>query len=107
MGSCSGWRRLVEYLQVLALEVHELTAEITERVTAVAPALPAIVGRGPLTAAKILGKTAQVHRFRSKDVFALNSTTPHRYPCGHPINSGVRCRARGIFNSTPLCIASR
>ena len=62
---------------MLTLEVNELTAEITERVTAVAPALLAIVGCGPLTAAKILGETAQVRRFRSKDAFArLNGTAP-------------------------------
>jgi hypothetical protein len=51
--------------------------EITERVTIVAPSLLAIVGCGPLTAAKIIGETAQVHRFRSKDAFARhNGTAP-------------------------------
>jgi transposase len=70
-------RRLVEYLQVMTLEINALTTEITERVTAVAPSLLAIVGCGPLTAAKILGETAQVRRFRSKDAFArLNGTAP-------------------------------
>jgi len=64
-------------LQVLTLEINALTAEITERVTIVAPSLLAIVGCGPLTAAKILGETAQVRRFRSKDAFArLNGTAP-------------------------------
>ncbi|KBZ57151.1 hypothetical protein K875_05669 [Mycobacterium [tuberculosis] TKK-01-0051] len=68
-------RRLVEHLQLLTLEIDELTAEITERVTLVAPSLLAVVGCGPLTAAKILGQTAQVRRFRSKDAFArLNGT---------------------------------
>jgi transposase len=39
--------------------------------------LLAIVGCGPLTAAKIVGETAQVRRFRSKDAFArLNGTAP-------------------------------
>nr|WP_308206957.1 IS110 family transposase [Mycolicibacterium hippocampi] len=70
-------RRLVGYLQVLTIEINALTAEITERVTVVAPSLLAIVGCGPLTAAKILGETAQVGRFRSKDAFArLNGTAP-------------------------------
>ena len=37
----------------------------------------AIAGCGPLTAAKVVGETAQVRRFRSKDVFARhNGTTP-------------------------------
>jgi hypothetical protein len=39
--------------------------------------LLAIVGCGPLTAAKIVGETGQVRRFRSKDAFArLNGTAP-------------------------------
>ncbi len=69
--------RLVEHLRVLTAEIDELTAEITERVTTVAPSLLAIVGCGALTAAKIVGETAQVSRFRSKDAFArLNGTAP-------------------------------
>ncbi len=69
--------RLVEHLRGLTTEIDELTAEITERVTSAAPPLLAIVGCGPLTAAKIVGETAQVHRFRSKDAFArLNGTAP-------------------------------
>jgi transposase len=70
-------RRLIEHLQMLTAEIDELTAEITQRVSAVAPSLLAVVGCGPLTAAKIAGETAQVRRFRSKDAFArLNGTAP-------------------------------
>jgi transposase len=69
--------RLVEHLRTLTIEIDELAAEITERVTIVAPSLLAIVGCGALTAAKIVGETAQVHRFHSKDAFArLNGTAP-------------------------------
>nr|WP_242657593.1 transposase [Mycobacterium intracellulare] len=69
--------RLVEHLRMLTTAIDELAAEITERVTIVAPSLLAIVGCGALTAAKIVGETAQVHRFRSKDAFArLNGTAP-------------------------------
>lgn len=69
--------RLVEHVRILTAEIDDLTAEITERVTPAAPSLLAIVGCGPLTAAKILGETAQVRRFRSKDAFArLNGTAP-------------------------------
>ena len=69
--------RLVEHLRMLTIEIDELAAEITQRVTIVAPSLLAIVGCGPLTAAKIVGETAQVHRFRSKDAFARhNGTAP-------------------------------
>jgi transposase len=69
--------RLVEHLQLLTSEIDELAAEITDRVSIVAPSLLAIVGCGPLTAAKIVGETAHVTRFRSKDAFArLNGTAP-------------------------------
>jgi transposase len=69
--------RLVEHLRVLTLEIDELTTEITERVATIAPSLLAIAGCGALTAAKIVGETAQVSRFRSKDAFArLNGTAP-------------------------------
>jgi transposase len=61
----------------LHVEIDELTAEITTRVATVAPSLLAIVGCGPLTAAKIVGETAQARRFRSKDAFARhNGTAP-------------------------------
>lgn len=69
--------RLVEHLRVLTLEIDQLTTEITERVATIAPSLLAIAGCGALTAAKIVGETAQVGRFRSKDAFArLNGTAP-------------------------------
>jgi len=42
-----------------------------------APSLVAICGCGPLTAAKILGETAGVERFKSKDAYARhNGTAP-------------------------------
>jgi transposase len=69
--------RLVEHLRLLTVEIDELTAEITVRVSATAPSLLAIVGCGALTAAKILGETANAARFRSKDAFARhNGTAP-------------------------------
>ena len=69
--------RLVEHLQLLTVAIDELTAEITLRVTAIAPLLLAIVGCGALTAAKIVGETAHARRFRSKDAYARhNGTAP-------------------------------
>jgi transposase len=69
--------RLVEHLRLLTVEIDDLTAEITDRVTVIAPSLLAIVGCGALTAAKIVGETAQAGRFRSKDAFARhNGTAP-------------------------------
>jgi transposase len=67
--------RLVEHLRLLTDEIDELTAEITVRVTPVAPSLLAIVGCGALSAAKIIGETAQVGRFRSKDAYARHNCT--------------------------------
>jgi transposase len=70
-------KRLIDHLRRLTVEIDELEGEITERITVVAPSLLAIVGCGPLTAAKIIGETAQVGRFRSRDAFArLNGTAP-------------------------------
>jgi transposase len=69
--------RLVEHLRLLTDEIDELTAEITARVTTIAPSLLTIVGCGALTAAKIVGETAHAGRLRSKDAFARhNGTAP-------------------------------
>jgi transposase len=68
---------LVEHLRLLTGEIDELTAEITVRVTRIAPSLLAIVGCAALRAAKIIGETAHAGRFRSKDAFARhNGTAP-------------------------------
>ena len=59
---------------------------LTERL---APSLLAICGCGPLTAAKILGETAGVGSFRSKDAYARhNGTAPL------PVWSANRARHR-------------
>ncbi|MCU1532914.1 MAG: family transposase [Arthrobacter sp.] len=69
--------RLLTHLRRLTEEIDELTAELSRRITVIAPALLAIVGCGSLTAAKILGETAGVTRFRSKDAYARhNGTAP-------------------------------
>ncbi len=69
--------RLVEHLRLLTDEINELSAEITVRVSAIAPSLLAVVGCGALTAAKIVGETAHAGRFRSKDAYARhNGTAP-------------------------------
>jgi transposase len=57
----------------LTVEVKTLTARIQERVSALAPALLAIPGCGGLTAAKIIGETAGVTRFRSEAAFACHA----------------------------------
>ncbi len=68
-------RGLVDRCRELTLEINDLTAEITTTVTNLAPALIAIPGCGAITAAKIVGETAGVDRFRSKDAFARHTGT--------------------------------
>jgi transposase len=70
-------RRLA--LEVLA-DIRELTGrvnalerEITELVQAQAPQLLALPGCGPLTAAKLVGETANPNRFRSEACFAMHA----------------------------------
>jgi transposase len=73
----------------LTVRVKALEHEITSRVCHLAPALLAIVGVGPLIAAKLVAETADVRRFRSKDAFARhNGTAPL------PVSSGNRERHR-------------
>jgi len=59
----------------LSVRIIELERRITELVTPLAPALLAIVGVGPITAATILGQVAGVARFRSRAAFAMHTGT--------------------------------
>jgi transposase len=70
-------RRLIDRCRELTTEIDDLEKIITVRVKKLAPSLLAIRGCGPLTAAKILGETAGVARFKSKDAYARhNGTAP-------------------------------
>jgi transposase len=70
-------RELVTRCSELTAEIRKLEQEIAVLVAELAPALLAIVGCGPLTAAKLLGETAGIDRFRSRDAFARhNGTAP-------------------------------
>ncbi len=53
--------------------INELGKRIGERVRAVAPALLALPGCGELTAAKLIGETAGVTRFKSEAAFARHA----------------------------------
>jgi transposase len=53
--------------------INALQAEIAVRVHIVAPALLELAGTGALTAAKIVGETANVARFRSEACFAMHA----------------------------------
>ena len=82
-------RALVDHARTLTAQIDELTAEITMLTEHLAPSLLAICGCGPLTAAKLLGETAGVDRFTSKDAYARhNGTAPL------PVWSSNRARHR-------------
>jgi transposase len=70
-------RELIERCRQLTVEIRSLEQEITARVSTLAPSLLAIRGCGALTAAKIVGETAGIERFRSRDAYARhNGTAP-------------------------------
>jgi transposase len=85
--------RIAADLVVRALELtrseRALKREVTLRVRGLAPRLLALPGVGALTAAKIVGETADIRRFKGKDAFARhNGTAPL------PVWSGNRERHR-------------
>ena len=57
----------------LTESINALGKRISERVRAIAPALLSMPGCGELTAAKIIGETAGVGRFKSEAAFARHS----------------------------------
>lgn len=68
---------LVVSIRAITVSVNALEREIGVLVAELAPTLVALVGVGGLTAAKIVGETADVRRFRSKDAYARhNGTAP-------------------------------
>jgi len=77
------------HITALSQQIDALKAELAPLVTALAPALLAIPGVGVLTAAKILGETGNITRFRSTAAYARHTapipassgtgaTGPHR-----------------------------
>jgi len=82
-------RDLTERCRSLTVEINQLEREITTLVAKLAPSLLAICGCGPLTAAKIVGETAGIDRFKSPDAYARhNGTAPL------PVWSSNRARHR-------------
>jgi transposase len=92
-------RDLVDRCRALNTEIAKLSAEIESLVERLAPSLLAICGCRPLTAAKILGETAGIQRFRSDSAYARhNGTAPlpvwSSNRSRHRLNRAVRARSR-------------
>jgi transposase len=68
-------RALTARCRELNHTIRRLETDITRRVTPLATQLLTLHGCGPLTAAKIIGETADVRRFRSKSAFAMHTGT--------------------------------
>ncbi len=69
--------RLVRRCRDLTLEIKDLERRITTLVRPLAPNLLMLRGCGPLTAAKLVGETADIRRFRNRAAFAMfNGTAP-------------------------------
>ena len=66
-------RELVARIRALTATINALEREITRLVADLAPSLLTLVGCGPLTAAKLIGETAGVGRFRSRAAFARHN----------------------------------
>jgi transposase len=66
-------RELVADIRALSVRVNALEREITALVAATAPQLTEMLGCGALTAAKIVGETANPARFRSEACFAMHA----------------------------------
>lgn len=70
-------RTLLDRIRAASADIRRLDAEITGIASVLAPALLALPGCGPLTAAKIVGEAAGIRRFRSSAAFARhNGTAP-------------------------------
>jgi transposase len=82
-------RALLERCRTLSDEIHDLDRELEPLVRRLAPALIELCGCATLTAAKIIGETAGIERFRSRHAYARhNGTAPV------PVWSGNRERHR-------------
>ena len=82
-------RELLGRIVDLSVTIRALEHEIEQLVRSLAGTLLALPGCGPLTAAKIVGETADMSRFRSKEAFAR-----HNGSAPVPVWSGSTVRHR-------------
>jgi transposase len=99
-------RDLVGRIRELTGAITGLAAEIRSLTVGVAPALLALPGCGPLIAAKIMGETSGVTRFRSRAAFANhNGTAPIPVWSGnvvrHRLNPGGNRQLNAACTGSP------
>lgn len=82
-------RELVDRIAELTTRVNQLERRISSMAAELAPSLLALEGCAGLTAAKIVGETADVSRFGSRGAYAMNNGT-----APIPVWSGNRTRFR-------------
>ena len=80
---------LVIRIREMTVRIKQLETEIGRRVSCLAPSLLQLNGCGGLCAAKLVGETAGVSRFRSRAAFAMNNGT-----APVPVSSGNQLRHR-------------
>ncbi len=80
---------LVGLIGELTARINQLERRIAELVAVIAPNLLELDGCGSLSAAKIVGETADVTRFRSRGAYAMNNGT-----APIPVSSGNYTRFR-------------
>ena len=80
---------LTTSVRALTLRINDLERELTALVRSLAPTLLTRPGIAVLTAAKIVGETADITRFKSKDAYARHTGT-----APVPVSSGNRQRHR-------------
>jgi transposase len=69
--------QLLARVRELNTQIDQVEADLAPRVRRGAPSLLGLCGCGVLTAAKLVGETADIQRFRSKDAYARhNGTAP-------------------------------
>jgi transposase len=66
-------RELVDRIRELTITINRLEREVAALAARLAPVLLALTGCGPLSAAKIVGETAGITRFRSRAAFARHN----------------------------------
>ncbi len=80
---------LVVRIREMTTLINHLEIEIEQRIRQLAPTLLVLDGCGALCAAKVVGETAGVSRFRSRAAFAMNNGT-----APVPVSSGNQQRHR-------------